>query len=78
MLRLLFLFLVPLWNVFTVEVVPPQIEKKADNFVPGKSIPQCLVLVSYTGETTTVEALKHKLKFSGTRKPKSYLLCRGE
>ena len=73
------LLLVPLWNVFTIEVVPPQIEKEeADNFEPGRNIPQCLVLVSYTGKTTTVGALRHKLKFSGTRKPKSYLLCRGE
>ena len=69
----------PLWNVFTVEVIPPQVKTvEADNYTPGRNIPQCCVLASCTGEATTVEALRHVLKFSGTQTPKSYLLCRGE
>ena len=72
-------FLVPLWNVFAVEVIPPQIEKaEADNFTPGRNLPQCCVLTTCTGEASTVGALRHVLKFTGTRKPKSYLLFRGK
>ena len=66
-------------HMFTVELVPQQIEKvEVDNFTPGRNIPQCCVLASCTGEATTVGALRHVLNFSGTRKPKSYLLFRGE
>jgi len=65
--------------IHSYKVVHLQVTKaQADTFTPGKSIPQCCVVASWKGEATTVRALNHRLKFSGTQTLESYLLYRGK
>lgn len=56
-----------------------QVKKaQADEFTPGRGLPQCCVLASWGGEATSVGVLDQKLNFSGTQTLKSYWLHRGE
>lgn len=56
-----------------------QVKKaQADEFTPGKGLPQCCVLASWEGEATSVGVLDQVLKFSGTQTLESYQLHRGE
>lgn len=61
------------------KIVVLQVKKaQADEFTPGKALPQCCVQASWGGKASTVGVLDQKLHFSGTKTLESYRLYRGE